>query len=347
MKALFVFFDKRERKIIPMKIRNYSVLVVILFLSILSCKKEDDNFTPVPERDRTEQQVVDRDSLLGYLETHYYNSFVFETAGDHTISELVVTELPQDEEGNYLDLPNPGDNTLLIDAIETRSTTYVDVVYEYYILILNQGGGVSPNFTDDVRLNYSGNTQDEDIFDSTVNPTDFDLINLIPGWRNVLPEFNTAISHVINADGTVTYSNYGLGMMFLPSGLAYFSAAPSGVATYANLIFKFELYQTEENDHDSDGVPTYIEDYDLDGNIFTDDTDGDDIPNFLDADDDGDGTLTIDEDLEPDTDLEDDRDNDGDPTNDIGDGDPTNDDTDNDGTPNYLDTDNTESRLDE
>ena len=58
--------------------------------------------------------------------------------------------------------------------------------------------------------------------------------------------------------------------------------------------------------------------------ITDDDTDGDEIPNFFDPDDDGDGVLTINEDLD-------------------NDGDPTNDDSDGDGIPNYLDEDSTES----
>ena len=311
-----------KEKLTSMKIKNYSVLVIALMLSMMSCKKEDDGFTTTPERDRTEQQVIDKDSLLGYLETHYYNASLFATPGDHTISELVITELPQDDEGNYLDLPNPDDNNLLSEDIITRTVTFSDVLYEYYVLKLNQGGGDAPNFTDNVRINYSGNLQDEEIFDSTINPTDFDLIGLIPGWRMVMPEFNTADSFVINGDGTISYSDYGLGMMFLPSGLAYFSVPPFGVPTYANLIFKFELFQTEVTDHDSDLVPTYLEDIDGDDNIFTDDTDNDDIPNFLDNDDDGDGVLTINEDID-------------------NDGDPTNDDDDSDGIPNYLDADST------
>ena len=67
--------------------------------------------------------------------------------------------------------------------------------------------------------------------------------------------------------------------------------------------------------------------------------------NYFDADDDGDGVLTINEDLE-DTDLSVDSDGDGDFTNDKnGDGDPTNDDTDGDGIPNYLDPDDKISKL--
>lgn len=50
---------------------------------------------------------------------------------------------------------------------------------------------------------------------------------------------------------------------------------------------------------DNDGIPTELEDENLDGDNDPDtnptDTDGDGIPNYLDADDDGDNVLTIDE----------------------------------------------------
>jgi len=129
--------------------------------------------------------------------------------------------------------------------------------------------------------------------------------------------------------------------MFLPSGLAYFSNATAGISAYEPIIFKFELIRVSENDHDADGIPSYLEDlYKEDGTLgsdgeFTvnyedltdendDDTDGDGAPNYFDADDDGDGVLTIDEDLN----------GDGDPTNDIGAN----------GIPNYLDSEETTSK---
>lgn len=56
-------------------------------------------------------------------------------------------------------------------------------------------------------------------------------------------------------------------------------------------------------DDDGDNVPTLQEDIDGDGDPTNDDTDGDGIPNYLDDDDDGDGILTrnesIDGDLNP------------------------------------------------
>lgn len=292
-----------------MNLRKLTILTVCLVSVFTACKKDDDGFVPVQERDRTEQQIADKDSLMTYLQTHYYNAALFATPGNHTISDLIISET---QETGYV---------LLSDVVETKTTVYKETDYEYYILNLNLGGGESPLYCNDVRVNYSGSLlENGEVFDSTVNPTEFDLLNLVQGWRLVIPDFKTAESFVENGDGTVSYNNYGLGVMFLPSGLAYYASPPFGISAYSNLVFKFELYQTGENDHDLDLIKTQFEDLDNDMDPFNDDTDNDDVPNFLDLDDDGDGVLTKYEDLD-------------------NDGDPRNDDTDGDGVPNYLDKD--------
>lgn len=263
---------------------------------IVSCSK-DDNSDPiaVPIRDRAEQQVIDKDSLLEYLETHYYNSSTFVNNMNPSLGEIIISELP----ANGV-LPDPTNNTLLIDAVEIKNISFPDtdgdVDYEYYILRLNQGGGVtSPHFSDKVRVNYFGNLLNEEHFDSTVSPTSFDLLSLIPGWGLVVSEFNISESFMVNGDGTVGYVNYGLGVMFLPSGLAFFSGGSANVPLYSPVIFKFELLQTEINDHDGDGVPSYLEDVNGDFFLSNDDTDADRFLNYLDADDDNDAKLTKDE----------------------------------------------------
>ena len=312
-----------------MTFRNTIAVILLLVLCFVSCKNDDDGFTQVPARDRTVQQEADKDSLLKYMSTHYYNSSLFETPGNYTYDDIVILELPdENEDGIYEDLPDPTNNTLLIDDIETFTTEYRDVEYEYYTLKLSQGGGDNPNSSDTVNINYFGNLFDGEDFDSTVNATSLDLITLIEAWRVVLPDFGTATTIIDNGDGTFSYDNYGLGVMFVPSGLAYFSAPPFGIPQYANLIFKFELYTAEFNDHDADLVMSFLEDINQDGNVFDDDTDNDDIPDFFDVDDDGDGVLTRYEDID-------------------NDGDPTNDDTDNDGIPNYLDSSTAISNQDD
>ncbi len=287
----------KMNKIKLMKLKTY-VLSTLCFLALLSsCNKDDDNSIDlIPERDRTEQQVADFDSLQKYLNTHYYNRATFLEPGDHSISELIIKELPKDDNGNYLDMPDPENNQMLsvaVDIDNPKTTTYQEVEYQFYILELNEGGGENPNFSDNVRMNYNGFLPNGTSFDGTVTPIEFDLMTLIPGWREVVPEFKTAEGFVENGDGTVTYNNYGLGVMFLPSGLGYYGSPTSvSIPSYSNLIFKFELYQYEINDHDGDGIPSYMEDLDGDKNLYNDDTDGDGIPNFLDPDDDGDRILT-------------------------------------------------------
>ena len=325
-----------------MKFKLYILLITILLLGFSCGDDDDDGIIEVPEADRTEQQVIDNDSLVSYLQSHYVDASLLSNNPTISFTEININQLPDDGE-----LPNPNQNSLLIDIVETLTTTYFDVEYEYYILKINQGGSEnSPNFSDKVRVSYEGTLMDDTVFDSSSTPVDFDLTSTIAGWGRVLPEFNIAEDFVINSDGTVTYNNPGIGIMFLPSGLGYYSAAAGSVPVYSNLIFKFKVFQSELNDHDFDNVPSHLEDINGDYDLTNDNSDDDTFADFVDSDDDNDGTLTIDEDLEPDSDLTVDRDGDGDPTNDIGDGDPTNDDTDGDGIPNYLDPDDTASRDD-
>ena len=284
-----------------MKIKSLRVSIYLLTIVaiLVSCNK-DENTVTFQERDRTEQQITDKDSILNYLSTHYYNSGFFETGSNHKYTDIIITERAVDDEGNYL--PIPEEQTLLINVVETKTTTYFDTDYEYYILRINQGGGESPKFTDAVRVRYEGTSLDDgDLFDATTTPEEllltgngFTSFGAIRAWQLILPEFNSASDFNIDGNGNVNFNDYGLGVMFAPSGLAYFSGTNTGSA-YDNLIFKFELLQVEEIDHDSDGLPSYVEDLDNDLEVEDEDTDGDEFTNFIDIDDDGDDVLTINE----------------------------------------------------
>lgn len=277
------------------------LLILCLALTFSSCKKDDDDDTVlVPPRDRGEQQILDKDSLVKYLESHYYNSADFVSNPDPSISDLVITKLA---DGGVV----PDGSTLLMTAVGTaKNVNFSGTGYEFYVLNLNQGGGEDkPTFADNVLVNYEGFTLDNKIFDSSVTPVTFDLINLIPGWRKVIPEFNTAESFADTEDGTVNFVNKGVGVMFLPSGLGYFSNAQTKIPAYSPIAFKFELLQMYQNDFDGDGIPSYLEDLNKDGEFIVnyenrndpndDDTDGDYDPDYADFDDDNDGILTRDE----------------------------------------------------
>jgi hypothetical protein len=268
---------------------------------VLSCKKDDDPDQIVIEiRDRTEQQLADMDSLQKYLKNHYYNKAEIDAAIPNVgINDIKIVKVGEDETA-------PDGYELLETAVGAPiDTTYADTDYQYYVLKINQGGGDSPTFADDIRVNYEGFTLNDVVFDYSVNPVDFDLATeiAVEGWRRVFPDFNTSESFTENSDGTVSYNNSGLGVMFLPSGLAYFSNASGSIAAYSPLIFKFELLQMAQNDHDNDGIPSYLEVQEDDPNNLAVNTDEDTyrdsnsgyiLPryNYIDADDDGDGVLT-------------------------------------------------------
>jgi FKBP-type peptidyl-prolyl cis-trans isomerase FkpA len=294
--------DKNSKKA-SIKFVKIGMVVMCMALGFISCKKDDDTTPPVPPRDRGEQQILDKDSLIKYLESHYYNSADFVSNPNPGISNLVITKLNDGE------TQAPEGSTLLLDAVEIKEVKYSGTDYEFYVLVLNQGGGDDkPTFADNVRVIYEGSLLDGTIIDKNDQvPTDFDLIGDIgvEGWRRVLPLFNTAEFFNENEDGTVVFTNKGVGVMFLPSGLGYYANTQTKVPAYSPLIFKFELLQMFENDHDGDGIPSYLEDLNEDG-VFTvnyenikdpndDDTDGDYNPDYVDADDDGDGIPTRDE----------------------------------------------------
>jgi hypothetical protein len=81
------------------------------------------------------------------------------------------------------------------------------------------------------------------------------LFSTISGWERNIPLFKTGDTPIANADGTVTYNNFGAGVMFIPSGLAYYSTG-SGIPTYVPLIFKFKLFAISRLDQDGDGIPS-------------------------------------------------------------------------------------------
>jgi len=267
---------------------KYSILFIcLLILAVVSCEK-DENTVAAPPNDRGEQQVIDSISLKSYLSTHYYNSAAVNSLANPRLEDLVITELL---DGETL----PINTTLLIDDVEQHSTTLLEVDYKYYILKIKPGEGESPNFSDSVRVNYSGSLTNGSVFDSSTTPVVFDLVYVITGWSRVMPEFKTSGSYVSNPDGSVSFDGYGMGAMFLPSGLGYFSTSKTGIPSYSNLVFKFEIMQMEINDHDSDNIPSYMEVSESNEFDLLVDTDENKVYNFNDSDDDGDGTATSDE----------------------------------------------------
>lgn len=280
-----------------MNLRKISLLIIVIALSILSCN-EDDRFNGITPLNIAEKYIQDSTAISNYLKTHYYNSSDFnEGTGGAEDIKIGTLEL----EGEAI----PNGNTLLIDGVESKSYVLGDITYHYYILKIRQGeGSRSPKFSDNVIIGYEGyRIPDGSVFDARVIPNlaNLDLTSTIRGWQLTIPDFNTAADVSGQGDGTFSIEGSGLGMMFLPSGLAYLFDDTNELRIQ-NLAFKFQLVKSFENDHDQDGIPSWVEDINED-NQFTfnprdqdiegdDDTDNDGIVDYLDTDDDNDGVLT-------------------------------------------------------
>lgn len=150
------------------------------------------------------------------------------------------------------------------------------------------------------------------------------------------PEFDYVFDELSEEDETTLQISSATGIRFnyRTYGSVIADGALCNELSDPNLVLTND-YETDSGqvlitvtvvDDDNDGILSIDEDINGNGDLTDDDTDGDTIPNYLDQDDDNDNVLTS---LELDTEN---ADGDDDPfTNPL--------DTDNDGTPDYLDDD--------
>lgn len=290
-----------------MKFRNLATATLCLGLVVLSCKKEDDENVPdvVPPRDRQEVYAENIFEIEEYLATHFYNYEEFEQNpiySDLSVSPYTVT--PNDNFGIVFDTI-AGENSDKIPLIEQVTSKIVKDIEgndcKLYYLVVREGLGGDIHPIDQVFANYKGFLGDGTLFDSTVSGVPFHLtsvgnyLGVVDGFREGLIEFKAREGYTENNDGTLTNHNHGIGAVFVPSGLGYFAQTQSKIPAYSNLYFSFRPEKRILFDHDMDGVFSYLEDINGNGDSFDDDTDGDNIPDFVDVDDDGDGVLTKDE----------------------------------------------------
>ncbi|MDC0643621.1 hypothetical protein OAP39_03405 [Flavobacteriaceae bacterium] len=296
-----------------MKITSFApiILLFIFVLSFNACKKDDEG-EEVELRDHTEQELTDEQLLLAFLQTHTYNYEDFPPANEEHVA-IIIDSLAGD-------LANKTPLIDLVQSIEVPVNTANDIAVNHtlYHLVARQGDRLEskPSIVDSVYLSYTGKLLDGTQFDQMINPIWFDNTRVIRGFSYGLQNFAPGTFEQ-SQNGTINFSGYGQGLIFMPSGLGYFASSQGQIPAYSPLMFEVSVYTTNQSDHDGDGILSINEDPDGDGNPYNDDTDQDGTPNFLDSDDDGDGILTI---------NEYDNDQDGQA-----------DDDDNDGTPNYLD----------
>jgi hypothetical protein len=287
----------------------YKILSAVVFCVILaSCSKSStDDATPI--RDYAEQYKTDSLAIETYIDTHY---LTYDSEYNVTFDTL---------------LPTSGHSSIRHDtSFSLSDTTIVQNGVNYYMHFIQfrEGTQRRPTQVDSVYVAYKGinikmnsTTKHEDVFDTAQTPIWFKLQEVITGWAHIIPSFKTGAYSGGSGGNPITFNNYGAGVMFLPSGLAYYENSAGTIPTYSPIIFSFKLLELQYRDHDGDGILSKDErnltepsplntnpltqwcenpylgyDYNGDGTLEIYDTDKDGIPNMYDIDDDGDHYTT-------------------------------------------------------
>jgi hypothetical protein len=300
---------------------KYYFIVLVTTISFFSCSK-DNPAVIVPLREYSVQYTTDIATIEEYLKSYYIT--VTNRPGFSDDQDVVFTKIPsggnQQSIWSYL-------NATSFPKLLSRDVNFHGITYKIYYLVLREGTGEKPTNVDGVLAAYREDyltkvaattttaaelrvTQSEE----SKFPQNFFYLTTNVGKSEIFPQFGKG-TYTANADGTVSYSNFGAGVMFLPSGLAYYDKGKGSIPSYSPLVFSFKLYEIQRTDLDReddfrinpDGIPSYLEDIDGDGYVYDfrnkinypitpttnpDDTDGDGIPDFLDVDDDGDNYTT-------------------------------------------------------
>ena len=292
---------------------NYFKIVLFLAigLTIASCTK-NDTISSVALREYKVQYAADLDSIDKYIDTHYITV--------DTDYNVTMTKIPVG--GTQLSIRLQ--QTYPLDSVKVQNDEH-NVNYKVYYLKLREGTNQRTTAVDSVYVSYKGNLLTDGQFDYSESPIWFQLQTVVAGWREIIPLFKTGTYDTAEGPNPTSFSNFGAGVMFLPSGLGYYNQIPSAyIPSYSPLIFSFKLKSQRYRDHDRDGIlskdevdPTVVgqkpEDYNSDGDTFA---------NMYDTDDDGDHYMTKNE------------------IHKNANGTIIFEDTDGDGIPNYLDKDN-------
>lgn len=326
------------------------LLAVFFILNFVSCNNDDDSSStdPATTEERIAQSAIDDEVIKEFLSSHSYNSEFFETPSTSdtlkTDQDIVFTKIADGEDDsnsllNLLDNGNTDDelkNVLKSFTVVTLENEE-EITREMYVLFVRQGSVNGKSITEVDRALSThkqkiilSNTNDSGI-STELFETSRDSVS-IPTWINnsgrligealVFSQFRTAspmvendlctIAGINDLNGTaVVNGDFGIGVAFVPSGLALFDAeifVNDGIdddgdgesddieeedsEAFRNLVYTFSAYNSIDTDLDGDGIPSSQEGG-LDGNFFTNDTDDDGLPNFIDSDDDGDGILTF------------------------------------------------------
>src|SRR5690606_19607680 len=106
-----------------------------------------------------------------------------------------------------------------------------DVPHTLYYIEARAGGGGSPTFADSTLLTYKGAMLDGTVFDQNQDFSWHELPNRVPGFAHGVAQLKAGTPDQVieHGDGTFSFGNSGIGLIVLPSGLAYFCSATGSI----------------------------------------------------------------------------------------------------------------------
>ena len=251
------------------------LLFLLLAIAIASCSK-NDKIETVPLRDYAVQYTADLDSINKFIDTHY---MTVTPALDVSFGKI---DAAQTSIRNQTEFP-----------LQFKTVKNGEIDYKVYFINFREGGNRQPTKLDSVYVTYKGELLSGTNFDQAQNPVWTKLDEVVKGWTEIIPMFKTGFYDGSQTDSNpTTFTDYGAGVMFLPSALGYYGASAGAIPLYSPLIFSFKLMELQYRDHDREGILSKDEVASPGDDPELYDTDGDGVPNYQDVDDDGDGYLT-------------------------------------------------------
>lgn len=219
-----------------MKFIQKFLLSFLLLFVIYSCEKENKIEEPqIFKRDYASQYANDISKIEDFLKTH--SVIVVDHAG-----------FPDDQNATFVSVPNLDATSMWgSNAITPKSSLLFKlsniggVSHKIYYIKFRNGIGVSPTVNNQIKAYYKGFLLTDDTIPFDFSPetgTTLYLNQTIFGWREILPEFKMG-----TITGTDQYADFGAGVMFLPSALAYYEKSYTNkIPAYSPIIFTVKLF---------------------------------------------------------------------------------------------------------
>jgi hypothetical protein len=214
-------------------------LLLILFISVLACKKDDENKPLTP----AEQEEVDQEQIMEYMKTYKLEGYHVGQLPRHIDWKIVPMDddEPEDTQSLY---------DLMKDNVIEEKIDDVNCKMYYYIIDKGAGGENStPKADERIYVDYNVFRLHTHNWSDRIDYTEFNILdfvlnnNLYKGWNLGLPKFNSGDTKGLDVSEyrkkTITP---GRGILIIPSSLANHS----GVLRFDIVLYHNEDVKIEE-----------------------------------------------------------------------------------------------------